>query len=67
MVVGAGLGGLATAVALARQGHEVTVLEQAAVLGEVRLDIAKTQQLIDVYNLRLVQVSRSLRIRADCS
>ncbi|KAF4448971.1 salicylate hydroxylase [Fusarium austroafricanum] len=35
LVVGAGLGGLATAVALARQGHEVTVLEQAAVLGEV--------------------------------
>jgi heterodisulfide reductase subunit A-like polyferredoxin len=67
LVVGAGLGGLATAVALARQGHKVTVLEQAAVLGEVRLDIAKTQQLIDVYNLRLVQVSRSLRIRADCS
>jgi len=36
-VVGAGLGGLATAVALARQGNEVTVLEQAAALGEVCL------------------------------
>ncbi|KAH7191708.1 uncharacterized protein B0J16DRAFT_393636 [Fusarium flagelliforme] len=35
LVVGAGLGGLATAVALARQGNEVTVLEQAAALGEV--------------------------------
>ncbi|KAF7547171.1 hypothetical protein G7Z17_g7919 [Cylindrodendrum hubeiense] len=35
LVVGAGLGGLATAVALARRGHTVTVLEQAAVLGEV--------------------------------
>ncbi|KAF4335208.1 salicylate hydroxylase [Fusarium beomiforme] len=35
VIVGAGLGGLATAVALARQGHEVTVLEQAAALGEV--------------------------------
>ncbi|KAF9773502.1 hypothetical protein IL306_008653 [Fusarium sp. DS 682] len=35
VIVGAGLGGLATAVALARQGHEVTVLEQAAALVEV--------------------------------
>lgn len=35
LVVGAGLGGLATAVALARRGHEVTVLEQAPILGEV--------------------------------
>lgn len=37
LIVGAGLGGLATAVALARKGHEVTVLEQAATLGEVRI------------------------------
>ncbi|KAM0241508.1 hypothetical protein ACHAP5_007547 [Fusarium lateritium] len=35
VIVGAGLGGLATAIALARQGHEVTVLEQAVSLGEV--------------------------------
>lgn len=35
LIVGAGLGGLATAVALARSGHTVQVLEQAAALGEV--------------------------------
>ena len=36
IVVGAGLGGLATAIALVRNGHEVTVLEAAPQLGEVR-------------------------------
>ncbi|KAH8671764.1 hypothetical protein BGZ60DRAFT_469293 [Tricladium varicosporioides] len=35
VIVGAGLGGLACAIALARRGHVVTVLEQAARLGEV--------------------------------
>ncbi|KFZ11099.1 hypothetical protein V501_04900 [Pseudogymnoascus sp. VKM F-4519 (FW-2642)] len=35
IVVGAGLGGLACAIALARRGHEVVVYEQTAVLGEV--------------------------------
>ena len=35
IVVGAGLGGLATSIALARRGHKVTVLEQAPALGEV--------------------------------
>lgn len=35
IIVGAGLGGLACAIALARRGHTVTVLEQANQLGEV--------------------------------
>lgn len=35
LVVGAGLGGLATAVALRRTGHHVTVFEQAPELMEV--------------------------------
>lgn len=35
LVVGAGLGGLATAIALRRTGHNVTVFEQAPELMEV--------------------------------
>jgi salicylate hydroxylase len=35
VIVGAGLGGLATSIALARRGHKVVVLEQATQLGEV--------------------------------
>lgn len=36
-VIGAGLGGLVAAIGIARAGHNVTVLEQATVLGEVCL------------------------------
>lgn len=35
IIVGAGLGGLATAVALRLHGHQVTVIEQAPALAEV--------------------------------
>jgi salicylate hydroxylase len=35
LLVGAGLGGLATAIALTQAGHKVTIYEQTAVLGEV--------------------------------
>lgn len=35
LVAGGGIGGLAAALALVRQGHEVTVLEQAAEIGEI--------------------------------
>ena len=35
LVAGGGIGGIAAALALVRQGHDVTVLEQAAQLGEI--------------------------------
>ncbi|KAL3424113.1 3-hydroxybenzoate 6-hydroxylase [Phlyctema vagabunda] len=34
-IVGAGLGGLAAAISIARAGHKATILEQASALGEV--------------------------------
>lgn len=35
VIVGAGLGGLSAAIAIARSGHRVKVIEQAPKLGEV--------------------------------
>lgn len=34
-IIGAGLGGLAAAIAIANAGHRVTIVEQAPALGEV--------------------------------
>ena len=34
-IIGAGLGGLAAAIGIAKAGHKVTIIEQAPVLGEV--------------------------------
>lgn len=38
VIVGAGLGGLATAISLAQRRHQVRVLEQAKELGEVFME-----------------------------
>lgn len=43
IVVGAGLGGLALAIALARRGHTVQVLEKATKLGEVGCSLTGTR------------------------
>jgi 2-polyprenyl-6-methoxyphenol hydroxylase-like FAD-dependent oxidoreductase len=34
-IIGAGLGGLAAGIGIARAGHDVTILEQASALAEV--------------------------------
>ena len=44
IIVGAGLGGLACAIALARRGYTCTVLEQAAQLGEVSYGMANEKR-----------------------
>jgi salicylate hydroxylase len=39
VIVGAGLGGLAAAIAIARAGHRVTIVERAPKLGEVSISL----------------------------
>lgn len=39
VIVGAGMGGLGTAIALRRAGHKVIVLEQAPEFGEVSISV----------------------------
>ena len=34
-IIGAGLGGLTAAIGIAHAGHNVTIIEQASLLGEV--------------------------------
>ena len=45
IVVGGGIGGLAAALALTRQGVEVQLLEQASRIGEIGAGIARPQRL----------------------
>lgn len=46
LVVGAGLGGLAAAIALRRQGHRVSVFEQAPAIGEIGAGIMLTPNAV---------------------
>jgi cation diffusion facilitator CzcD-associated flavoprotein CzcO len=56
IIVGAGIGGLAAAIALARHGHSITVLEQAPELGEVTMQLPiSVRAVIDYIYIRLEQ------------
>ena len=61
-IVGAGLGGLAAAIGIARAGHNVTILEQAAVLGEVHQRSPKRYLLLTLL-CRWAQAYRFLPTR----
>jgi salicylate hydroxylase len=61
VIVGGGLGGLATAVALARRGHSVTVLEQAHELGEVMTIPA----LLNIILITTCQVGAGIQIPSN--
>lgn len=41
VIVGAGLGGLAAAIGIAKAGHQITILEQAGALGEVCITLQR--------------------------
>lgn len=53
-IVGAGIGGVTAAIAIARAGAKVTVLEAAAQLGEIGAGI----QMVAMLSPTLIQVLR---------
>lgn len=63
IVVGAGVSGLATAIALNKKGHKVTVLEQhpacQSLGGAVGLSASATRVLID-YGMQDIMTERSM-------
>lgn len=71
IINGGGLGGLGAAIALKKKGHQVTVLEAAPELSEVRTHAAPRSSVqgpdpkLTLLSLRSVLVSRSLPIQAE--
>jgi len=66
-IVGAGLGGLAAAIAISRAGHRVTILEQTEQLGEVRILCRNENYPVETYLTRLVPESKYLLIHLSSS
>jgi 3-hydroxybenzoate 6-monooxygenase len=67
LVAGGGIGGLATALALARQGFAVTVLEQAAELGEIGAGIQLGPNAFAAFDaLGVGDKTRSRAVYTDC-
>ena len=66
-IIGAGLGGLAAAIGIARAGHKVTILEQAAVLGEVSSYSLDTLNDAHLLSYRSVPAFKSLQTRRESS
>ncbi|WP_439595419.1 3-hydroxybenzoate 6-monooxygenase [Falsiroseomonas sp.] len=66
LVAGGGIGGLATALALSRQGFAVTVLEKAAAMGEVGAGIQLGPNAFHVFDeLGLGETARAMAIHVD--
>lgn len=59
-IVGAGLGGLAAAIGISLAGHKVTILEQAAELGEVSAE--RVFHLDAIYLMKLISISVYCRL-----
>ena len=59
IIVGGGLGGLATAIGLQRVGHHVVILEKAPVLGDVRCSITTAYLNNVIFLLKFADRSRN--------
>ncbi|MCE2915078.1 MAG: 3-hydroxybenzoate 6-monooxygenase [Rubrivivax sp.] len=67
LVAGGGIGGLAAALALVRQGHEVTVLEQAPVIGEIGAGIQLGPNAFHAFDaLGVGERTRGRAVYTDC-
>lgn len=73
VIVGAGLAGLAAAIACARVGHTVTVIEAVKELSEVRRPQVEEERAISSYTLkkigRMITFTATRRIvqQSDCA
>ncbi|HEY1411080.1 MAG TPA: FAD-dependent monooxygenase, partial [Rhodopila sp.] len=66
LIAGAGIGGLATALGLARNGFDVVVLERAAVLGEVGAGIQLGQNAFHAFDwLGIGDAARAMAVYVD--